>query len=90
MLPNLSEISKKLPAAVRINAPLINGEQYLRGLPFRAEGPYSSGYGTPLYALARREDILAAYRSARGRSRAEIALAIGAISEDTFNSSWGI
>jgi len=72
--PSLEELRKSLPQKIQIGGPLVNGETYLRSLPFPAKGPFSRGYGLPLYATASREDVLAAYAKARGSKRAEIAL----------------
>ena len=56
---------------MKIWAPLINGEQWLRCLPPMKgiEGPYSSGYGGQLYAIISEENARAAYNKARGHNR---------------------
>lgn len=85
---NTKTFAEKLPGeAVKIEAPLINGESFLRNLPFPAEGPYSSSYGGALYALATKGDVVQAHSKARGRNRTEIEWLVGlATDEELFNN----
>jgi hypothetical protein len=58
---------------IKIWAPLINGESWLRNLGIPGlKGPYSSSYGGRLYATIRRKDAVAAFKKARGYRRALI------------------
>ena len=74
-----AELQEKLPDPVRIEAPLVNGEQWLRNFPInlKMEGPYSSGYGGTLYALAKKADVVKAYSRARGWKRKLLAEVLG-------------
>jgi hypothetical protein len=78
MSPKTKDLN--LPDVVKIYAPLINGEQWLRNFPvsLSMEGPYSSRHGT-LYVTARKEDVIKAYARARGQNREFLARALGLI-----------
>jgi hypothetical protein len=78
MLPKAKDLAS-LPDPVKIYGPLINGEQWLRNfpVPLPMEGPYSSGYGGSLYAVARKEDVIKAYARARGSNRKFLAQVLG-------------
>jgi hypothetical protein len=84
----MSDKIKNLPDTIKVVAPLVNGEQYLRSLPFPARGPYSDGYGGCLYAITTKVAVIKAYNRARGRKRLAIELAVGVISYDEFVASF--
>lgn len=86
-MPTVNELN--LPERVRIDAPLINGEQYLRDLNLNMAGPFSTGYGGALYATCDREYFLSVYARSRGARRADLAYAVGAIDDSEYSEALG-